>query len=694
MSFWRCRWSDAGGFVREELVLRNVVVFGALCAGIAGAASAETAPEILEPVFVYTDRAQSDPGSYSVLDETEIASTFADHPAEILNLLPGVNIHTNSGQEHLVAIRSPVLTGGAGQGSFLILENGVPVRSPAFGNVNGLFELHHETAGAIEVVRGPGSARYGSNAVHGLINVIQAEPEGVRALDLTASYSSLNRYRGDLVANTETGLRAALSLQDEVGWRDNTGLQQQKLTLTSTHYLGGWRVEPFLSVSNLNQETAGFLQGDDAYEDADFSTTNANPEAYRDAYSARAHLRITGDLGNGELTVIPFARTQEMEFNLHFLPYPGIEENGHDAGGVLLRYDPLEQGNVDVRFGLDTDLASGYLVETQTGPFGFFPGDSRFPEGLHYDYDVDTRMAAVWGEAELDLGRARILAGLRAETHHYDYSTNIPSGINGRFNAAPDRTDSFDLFTPKLGVIYDATDRMSLYANYARGERAPQASDLYRLQSLQVPGEVEVETLDSVEIGARGSALDGALVFDVAAYWMEKENFFFRDGDGLNVPFGATDHLGLEIAFDWTLVEDVLSLSGHASWSDQTYAFERIVGSASNSIQEGDPIDTAPEWLADLTLTWIPTGALIASLSLDHVGEYLTDPGGTNDYPGHTVLSARTSYALGEDLEAFLVVRNLTDERYADRADFAFGNERYFPGEPLNVTVGVRARFE
>ena len=78
----------------------------------------------------------------------------------------------NSGQELLVAIRSPVLPAGAGQGSFLILENGVPTRAPGFGNVNALFEVHHETAEAIEVVRGPGSVRYGSNAVHGLMNFI------------------------------------------------------------------------------------------------------------------------------------------------------------------------------------------------------------------------------------------------------------------------------------------------------------------------------------------------------------------------------------------------------------------------------------------------------------------------------------------------------------------------------------------
>ena len=41
------------------------------------------------------------------------------HPSEILNTVAGVNIHRGSGQEHLTAIRSPVLTGGAGAGSFL-----------------------------------------------------------------------------------------------------------------------------------------------------------------------------------------------------------------------------------------------------------------------------------------------------------------------------------------------------------------------------------------------------------------------------------------------------------------------------------------------------------------------------------------------------------------------------------------------
>ena len=86
--------------------------------------------------------------------------------------MPGVFISQGSGQEHLTSIRSPVLSGGAGAGSFLYLEDGIPLRSPGFSNVNGLMESNIEISERTEVIRGPGSVLYGSNAVHGLVNVI------------------------------------------------------------------------------------------------------------------------------------------------------------------------------------------------------------------------------------------------------------------------------------------------------------------------------------------------------------------------------------------------------------------------------------------------------------------------------------------------------------------------------------------
>ena len=71
-------------------------------------------------------------GAFSVINQEQLTLIALVHPSEALNEVAGVNIHRNSGQEHLTAIRSPVLTGGAGAGSFLYLEDGVPLRAAGF----------------------------------------------------------------------------------------------------------------------------------------------------------------------------------------------------------------------------------------------------------------------------------------------------------------------------------------------------------------------------------------------------------------------------------------------------------------------------------------------------------------------------------------------------------------------------------
>jgi len=153
-------------------MLFRVSVLSSIIVGGGSAWAQQSADEliVLQSIYVTEDRPSGAPGLSLQLDSENLALVSPDHPAEALNALPSVNIQMNSGQEHLIALRSPVLTGGAGQGSFLILENGVPTRASAFGNVNGLFEPVHEFAENIEVVVGPGSAKYGSNAVHGLLN--------------------------------------------------------------------------------------------------------------------------------------------------------------------------------------------------------------------------------------------------------------------------------------------------------------------------------------------------------------------------------------------------------------------------------------------------------------------------------------------------------------------------------------------
>ncbi|SVB97631.1 uncharacterized protein METZ01_LOCUS250485, partial [marine metagenome] len=106
------------------------------------------------------------------LSSEDIKKLDPQHPKQIFTRIPGIWISRGSGQEHLTAIRSPVLTGPGACGSFLILENGIPIRPSGFCNVNGLLEANSEVAGKIEVIKGPASSLYGANAMHGLINII------------------------------------------------------------------------------------------------------------------------------------------------------------------------------------------------------------------------------------------------------------------------------------------------------------------------------------------------------------------------------------------------------------------------------------------------------------------------------------------------------------------------------------------
>ena len=73
------------------------------------------------------------------------------------------------------------------------------------------------------------------------------------------------------------------------------------------------------------------------------------------------------------------------------------------------------------------------------------------------------------------------------------------------------------------------------------------------------------------------------------------------------------------------------------------------------------------------------------------MGRYFTNAENTRTYPGHDLFNLRADFELNEDVSLFAAVRNLTNTDYAERADFAFGADRYFPGEDRGATIGVRA---
>ena len=120
---------------------------------LALASNAEPASAPLETVTVSARPALSDAftevGALTTLGGELVEGLAPVHGQELFVRVPGAWVSRGSGQEHLMALRSPVLTGPGACGAFLLLEDGIPLRPAGFCNVNNLFEMNLAQAAGV-----------------------------------------------------------------------------------------------------------------------------------------------------------------------------------------------------------------------------------------------------------------------------------------------------------------------------------------------------------------------------------------------------------------------------------------------------------------------------------------------------------------------------------------------------------------
>ncbi|HVF17040.1 MAG TPA: TonB-dependent receptor, partial [Steroidobacteraceae bacterium] len=207
----------------------------------------------------------------------------------------------------------------------------------------------------------------------------------------------------------------------------------------------------------------------------------------------------------------------------------------------------------------------------------------------------------------------------------------------------------------------------------------------YRLQRQQSIAELDAERIDSVELGVRGEL--GPVRYSIAAFVMEKDNVIFRDSSAFNVSAGRTDHQGVEYELAWSPI-DVLTLAAAGAYAEHTYEFDRLV-EGGETIISGRDVDTAPRHVHSARINWRFMPDAIAELEWQSIGSYWLDATNAHEYGGHDLLNLRLGYNFMENWSATLRVNNVADRDYADRADYAFGNYRYFPGRGRSVFVEV-----
>jgi outer membrane receptor protein involved in Fe transport len=674
------------------------------------AALADDATPEMSQIVVTATREPRDalttPASVSRIGGEELERLGAKHQADALNRNAGVYIQRGSGAESLGAIRSPVLAGAGACGAFLIAEDNLPIRPVGFCNLNEMFELNYEQAGAIEVLRGPGSAMFGASAVHGIVNLLTPRVADLPGLSIGLEGGSDSFKRVRLGFAQESGnwdFGGYGTATRAPGWRDASGVDEAKINLLADAQVGGGTLRLRAAGSVLNQETAGFVQGHNAYRDESLARSNPNPEAFRDASSARVSAHFQRDncfARDCRIEVAGIYRRSRMDFLQHFLIGKPLEHNAQTSYMVSSTLAmKFFTNSLEARLTVDAETADSELTEFQPGPAtdGTPAANAIRPAGLHYDYVVGSSTLGSTLAFDWSFAQAWSLsAALRADRTNYDYDNHmlvgntaangIPCGAAGcLFSRPADRSDTFDNVAPRVTLSWQPGERSMLYLSGSTGFRPPEMTEVYRLQRQQTVADLDSEKLESVEGGWKLRSGDFTLA--TALFAMKKTHLILRDANAFNVNNGATRHRGFEYEARWRL-NPVWSVSAAGTVARHEYAFSRNV-EGGEVIVAGNDVDTAPRQLHNLGVDARFTERIRAGVSAGYVGRYFVDAANTATYPGHEIFNLNVEWLPRDDLRATLRVDNLLDAAYADRADFAFGNYRYFPARGRAVFLSL-----
>jgi iron complex outermembrane receptor protein len=662
--------------------------------------AAVTLPDVVVSTTREEQLASTTPLSVGVIREEEIRETRGHHPSEIVNRSPGVYVSNFGGEGHATAIRQPITT----KALYAYLEDGVPIRSTGFFNHNALYEINIPQAGRLEIIKGPGSAVYGSDAVGGVINAFTRDPSPRPEAEVFVEGGSRTYVRGLSTVSTTTGrsgLRADLNVTRADGWRDATPYDRQSGTLRWDYRLGETgRIKTVAAFSHVDQpgDGGGDLTADDFRLNP---TTTYSPVAFRRVKAARlsTELQLRGEQSSFGATL--YARDNELDllpsWQLSFDPQ--IWESRNRSVGLLTRYrHTLASLRTNFSTGVDLEYSPGSRLETQIITQRSGPAFTGYTVGeVQYDYDVAFYQAAPYAQADVALpGRVHLSAGVRYDHIGYDYDNRLSVLTTGAHRRPASTDASFDRLSPKLGASWEIAATASLFASYREAFRAPSESQLFRQGAAESTVDLKPVRARSWEAGVR-SALGGRVTLEATAYSMRLRDdvlTFFEPATGLRLTqnAGATNHRGLEVGMGVAIARGV-RLDAAVSYARHTYVEWQPRPTVDYS---GNEMELAPRFLGNGRLTYRPDFLSTGLIAVEWVrlGSYWMDPENTTKYGGHDLLNLFATVPVIAHLELSGRVTNLGDRRYAETSSFnAQQGERYRPGAPRQFFLGAQYRF-
>lgn len=575
-----------------------------MAAVIAAPAFADEATQLDEVVVTATRLpaiVAETPGA-RVIDSRIIEQRGAVFAADILSDVPGLSVTRTGAFGGIAQVRMR----GATPGKTLVLVDGAPVNDAA--EPNGAYDFSSfELADIdrIEVLSGPQSSLWGSDAIGGVISFTTREIDGVRA---EAEAGSFDTARGRLsagVANETYAFSAyasrfqtdGISAADKAdGNPEADGFRSTTLGAKGRYVLSdAVKVEGAARWNDSHADIDGFPAPDYVLADTDDAQDSEQWSGFGRVTAQALGLTHQFSISASELERTSYSDGTPLTFN-------------GDRQAYRWQADGETRG-IDYAFGIERNEASANL----------YSGLSR-----------DLAITSAFGMAQADLGALNLTGGLR-----YDDTDDFGSKTTGRISAA-----------------YDLAGGFILSGAYGTGFKAPTVSQAvcdYCFAPQPWPA-LKPETADSVEIALGWASAGGRFEGRATLYRLNVEDqITYSAGRYVNVAKTRSDGLELEgrarlgAGFDLTLAY---------AWTDAT---DRTTGAR---------LLRVPEHAGSATLGW--TGdRLSGALTVRAEGDQ-DDSGGFSTVVRESFVTANlnAAYALTDKVALTARIENLADEHY------------------------------
>lgn len=627
------------------------LTLAAIAAAPAQADEAIETPELLISGGIDPLPTKEVASSYTIVTAEEIEKFQYQDITDALRSVPGVHV-VPSGSRGTV---TTVFTRGANSNQTLVLLNGMPINDPSFPNgAANLAGIPLDNVERIEVVRGPQSSLYGSQAIGGVINIITRTGAGdpsVTARIEGGTLGTLNTYASTGGSFGASDYFLSLSREDTDGnditpsrLHDARGGEDDGTETLSASGRIGTKFSEYVSGSIFAQYTDAEADTDSDGSTAGFVSIYQN----FDSVFESKRLFVSGDLSGR------FAGGKwRPRLSLGYTQQDSDSSDNPDPGGSIYLDRASNEGRtIKAAFDNALDLSDQHLLTFG----GSFTRDEFESDGYR---DLGGFVIALNSDAKTDAAAVYV-------ADHMTFGERFFATVSARHDM-PEDMDDRSTFTLAPGYYHPETDTR-LTVSYGTGFKTPSLYQRYGFDVNTFGGfpsgvytgnpNLKPEKSKGWEAGIEQGFFDGKAVAGVTWFDTEIE-------DAISIVFIGVNSTAINVdKFDTKGIEAFVEFNPFAELTtriDYTLTILKADVFVSQMVRR-------PRHQLGFTASWEPVSGTVLSTNLEWVDVYRDVPRDAfgfyvNPAP-YTLVNIAGSHRLNDNVKLTARVNNLLDKTY------------------------------